>query len=80
MPDEEKKLVTKPYEVIRSQIRDSLGIYREPGEYAELTREHAKDYLEKNFIRLELPEEEADLPSNEGGASAPSKPVTPTKA
>ena len=62
------------FEVIRSTIRDSLGQYCEPGDMAVLTKKIAKGYLDKNWIKVALPEfdddgDESDT-TDEGGADA----------
>jgi hypothetical protein len=63
------------FEVIRSTIRDSLGQYCVPGDMAVLDKNTAQGYLDKNYIRVALPDfdvddeptEEADHSSEEVG-------------
>ena len=44
------------FEVIRSNIRDSVGQYCAPGDLAILDKKTAKGYLDRNYIKVALPE------------------------
>lgn len=44
------------FEVIRSNIKDSVGQYCVPGDFAILTKEHAQGYLDSNHIKVALPD------------------------
>lgn len=68
-----KALKLRPFKVIRSTIKDSLGRYvgerntEEGGDIAYLDKETAQVYLNKNFIRVELPEDFSDDTSTGDG-------------
>ena len=51
------------FEVINSTIKDKLGQYCVPGDMAVLDKKMAKGYLDKNFIKVALPE--FDIPDGE---------------
>lgn len=44
------------FEVIRSTIKDSVGQYCVPGDMAILNKKMAKSLLDKNWIKVALPE------------------------
>lgn len=48
------------FEVIRTAIKDSVGQYCLPGDMAILDKKLAKDYLDKNLIKVALPEFDDD--------------------
>lgn len=54
-PDDKCPSGMKAFRVLRSTIRDSASRYCVPGDLAFLSRKEAQDYLNKNFIRVELP-------------------------
>lgn len=53
------------FEVIRSAIKDSIGQYCVPGDYAVLTKSHAQSYLDNNFIKVALPEFDDESADND---------------
>lgn len=83
-PNAEVPKGMKRFKVIRSTIKDSLGQYCVPGDYAVLKKEIAKGYLDKNFIQVELPDfdESDEGDENEGDTtdSAPADTAERTEA
>lgn len=53
------------FEVIRTTIRDSLGQYCVPGDMAVLDRDSAQAYLDKNLIKVQLPDFDAEESNGE---------------
>ena len=69
-PDIEVPKGMMRFEVIRSTIRDSIGQYCAPGDFAVLTKKDAQSYLTRNWIRVALPEFDTDGPDESDTADS----------
>lgn len=63
------------FEVINSNIKDSLGQYCVPGDMAVLDKRHAQGYLDQNLIKVVLPDFGVDDESD----TSDEKPEDPPK-
>jgi len=75
------------FKVLEATIRDSLGQFCTEGDLAVLSKKDAQVYLDRNHIRVELPdfedadepsEPEADNPSEEVGEDETERSETPS--
>lgn len=70
-PDTDVPKGMKRFEVIRSTVKDCLGQYCVPGDMAVLNKDLAQGYLDKNFIRVALPD--FDEPEDETDGKSATK-------